>query len=102
MANAHSACGFVAIGLFVASCAVSPVAFEPGRVADTAQISLAPSNFAQLPGWSNDNIALALSTFVKSCDRLAPQAPDSAPLDASATGPILARCATGGRCAIRQ
>src|SRR5215469_13195973 len=85
MANAHSACGFVAIGLFVASCAVSPVASEPGKVADTAQISLAPGNFAQLPGWSNDNIAAALSAFVRSCDRLGRQA-DSAPLDASATG----------------
>jgi membrane-bound lytic murein transglycosylase A len=86
MANAHSACGFVAIGLFLASCAVSPVASEPGKVAETAQISLAPGNFTQLPGWSNDNIAQALSAFVKSCDRLAKQAPDSAPLDASATG----------------
>lgn len=86
MANLRSACGFVAIGLFLASCAVSPVASEPGKVADTAQISLAPGNFAQLPGWSNDDSAAALSAFVKSCDRLGKHGPDSAPLDASATG----------------
>jgi membrane-bound lytic murein transglycosylase A len=85
MTNVRAALGILAIGCMVASCAVSPVAFEPGKVTDVAQISLAPGSYGQLAGWSGDNVAQALPAFDKSCDRIAKQPSDNAPLDPSAT-----------------
>ncbi|HVH78490.1 MAG TPA: MltA domain-containing protein [Stellaceae bacterium] len=86
MANVRSALCFLAMGVLLVSCAVSPVASEPGKVADSAQISLAPGSFEQLPGWSDDNVAQALPAFHKSCERIAKQQTDTAPLDANTTG----------------
>ncbi|HWD57672.1 MAG TPA: MltA domain-containing protein [Stellaceae bacterium] len=85
MANVSGSLGFLAIGVILASCAVRPVALEPGKVSEIAQISLAPGSWGQLSGWSGDNVAQALPAFVKSCDRIAQGKPDSAPLDPSAT-----------------
>jgi membrane-bound lytic murein transglycosylase A len=65
-------------------CAVARVAVEPGRMVDTAHITLAPSSYGRLAGWSDDGVGAAVPAFVKSCDRLAKQQPDSAPLDPSA------------------
>jgi membrane-bound lytic murein transglycosylase A len=86
MENVRAALGLLAIGGMLASCAVSPVAFEPGKVTDAAQLSLAPTSYRQLAGWSDDNIGQALPAFVKSCDRLTKQQSDSTPLDPSALG----------------
>jgi membrane-bound lytic murein transglycosylase A len=86
MANVSSAFGFLAMGLFLANCAVSPVASEPGKVADAAQISLAPADYRQLAGWAGDDLGQELLAFVKSCDRLDKQAPDGAPLDPVTSG----------------
>jgi membrane-bound lytic murein transglycosylase A len=85
MSKIHTSFVLLAIGGFLASCAVSPVASEPGKVTDTAQISLAPGNYRQLAGWSTDNVAQALPAFAKSCERIVKQQADSAPLDPSAT-----------------
>ncbi|HXO02845.1 MAG TPA: MltA domain-containing protein [Stellaceae bacterium] len=85
MPNIRTSLVLLAIGGFLASCAVSPVASEPGKVTDTAQISLAPGNYRQLAGWSTDNVAQALPAFAKSCERIVKQQTDGAPLDASAT-----------------
>jgi len=85
MSNVRTGLGFLAIGGILASCAVSPVAFEPGKVTDTAQISLAPGSYHQLAGWSGDTVAQALPAFVKSCDRITKAQSDSAPLDPAAT-----------------
>ena len=57
---------------------------EPGRVADTARVTLAPGSYQQLSGWSDDGVAAAVPAFVKSCGRMAAQQPDTAPLDPSA------------------
>lgn len=35
-----------------------------------AELTLAPTSFAELPGWSDDHAAMALATFVKSCAEL--------------------------------
>ena len=96
MANVASALGFLAIGGVLASHSVSPVAFEPGKITDIAQISLAPGSFSELSGWSGDNVAQALPAFVRSCDRLGKQqqaaatgpgaSSGNAPIDASASG----------------
>jgi membrane-bound lytic murein transglycosylase A len=85
MEKFRSGLGLLAMGAVLASCAVSPVAFEPGKVTDAARISLAPGSYQQLAGWSNDNVAQALPAFVKSCDRLTRQQSDSAPVDPNAT-----------------
>jgi membrane-bound lytic murein transglycosylase A len=87
MSNVRAATlGFFAIGGVIASCAVSLLVSAPARSADTAQISLVPASYRQLPGWSSDNIAQALPAFVKSCAHISPQQADSAPLDPNATG----------------
>jgi membrane-bound lytic murein transglycosylase A len=85
MSHVRTTLGLLAIGGVLASCVVSPVAFEPGRVADAAQLSLAPGSYGQLTGWSTDNIAQVLPAFVKSCDRVTKQH-DTTPLDPNATG----------------
>ena len=85
MSKVRNGFGLLAVGGVLASCAVHPVAFEPGRVADTAQLSLAPGSYRQLAGWSGDNVAQALPAFVKSCDRIAKQQ-EVVPLDPNATG----------------
>lgn len=86
MQQLRAALGFTAIGVFLASCAVSPVAFEPGRVTNSAQLHLAPGSWTELSGWTGDNVAQALPAFVKSCDRMAKSQPDAAPIDPAATG----------------
>jgi membrane-bound lytic murein transglycosylase A len=84
MTNVGRVLTVLAIGLLT-SCAVSHVAVEPGRVSDTARVTLAPGSYQQLPGWSDDAVAAAVPAFVKSCDRLTAQRqPDGAPLDPSA------------------
>jgi len=89
MSNLRTGLGFLALCGVLASCMVSPDAFEPGKqpgkIANGAQISLAPTSFGQLSGWSGDNVAQALPAFVKSCDRIKGQ-PASAPLDPAAQG----------------
>jgi membrane-bound lytic murein transglycosylase A len=85
MSKVRSGFGLLAIGGVLASCAVHPVAYEPGRIADTAQLSLAPGSYVQLAGWSADNVAQVLPAFVKSCDRIAKQQ-ETALLDPNATG----------------
>jgi membrane-bound lytic murein transglycosylase A len=64
----------------LASCAVRPGAVEPNQVIASAPFSLAPGSFAQLGGWSSDNVAQALPAFDKSCERIK-ALPASAPLD---------------------
>jgi membrane-bound lytic murein transglycosylase A len=49
------------------------------------QLTLSPTGFAELPGWSDDNVAAALPAFLKSCARLVSQ-PALTPLDPTATG----------------
>jgi membrane-bound lytic murein transglycosylase A len=68
----------------LASCAASRVAVERGTVADTAQLTLAASDYHRLPGWSDDTFAPAAATFVRSCARL-PQGSDTALIDPAAT-----------------
>lgn len=63
----------LALGLCGAASAGSP-----------ASLSLAPTGFAELPGWSADNVAAVLPAFLKSCARLAAQ-PATTPLDPTAT-----------------
>jgi membrane-bound lytic murein transglycosylase A len=86
MPNVRSSLTLLAIGGFLASCAVRPVALEPGKVMDMAKISLMPGSYSQLAGWSTDNVAQVLPAFIKSCDRLSKQQPGSAPLDPAAAG----------------
>jgi membrane-bound lytic murein transglycosylase A len=71
------------IGALMASCASSRVGGETTRVADTANLTLAPGDYRELPGWSDDRLAPAIAAFVKSCARL-PQGSDDAPLDPAA------------------
>jgi membrane-bound lytic murein transglycosylase A len=47
-------------------------------------LTLSPTGFAELPGWSTDNVAAVLPAFLKSCARLASR-PATTPLDPSAT-----------------
>jgi membrane-bound lytic murein transglycosylase A len=82
--NLRHVASIVAIGCLLTSCAARTVAVEPGRVADAARVTLAPGSYQQLPGWTGDAVAAAVPAFVKSCDRLAGQQPDSAPLDPTA------------------
>jgi membrane-bound lytic murein transglycosylase A len=56
----------------------------PATAGAPEQLTLAPTGFAELPGWSDDNVAAALPAFLKSCARLASQ-PAMTPLDPSAT-----------------
>jgi membrane-bound lytic murein transglycosylase A len=85
MSKVRNGFGLLAIGGVLASCAVHPVAFEPGRIADTAQLSFAPGNYRQLAGWPTDSVAQVLPAFVKSCDHIAKQH-DTTPLDPNVTG----------------
>jgi membrane-bound lytic murein transglycosylase A len=71
----------VAVGLLLAACAPRPTALQAGRTVDTARLSLEPSSYGELAGWSSDNVAQALPAFIKSCDRLTKQPAGSAPLD---------------------
>jgi membrane-bound lytic murein transglycosylase A len=75
----------VAIGLLT-SCAANHLTVEPAKMADLAQISLAPGTYGQLAGWSDDNVAQVLPAFVKSCDRVVKEQSDSAPLDPMVKG----------------
>jgi membrane-bound lytic murein transglycosylase A len=84
MKNVHSALAVIAIGAVLASCAAGHMAVEPGKVGDTARISLAPTDYRQLAGWSGDSVGQAVPAFLKSCDRFSAKAPDSAPLDTNA------------------
>jgi membrane-bound lytic murein transglycosylase A len=83
MSNVHTGLGFLAVCGMLASCMVSPGAFEPAKATDAAEVSLAPGSFSQLSGWSSDDVAQALPAFVKSCERIKAQ-PASAPLDPTA------------------
>jgi membrane-bound lytic murein transglycosylase A len=65
-----------AILLMLALCG-SALAGSPGN------LTLSPTGFAELPGWSADNVAAVLPAFLKSCARLASQ-PATTPLDPSA------------------
>ena len=47
-------------------------------------VSFAANNWSELPGWSGDDVAQALPAFVKSCNRIAQNQPNNAPLDPSA------------------
>jgi membrane-bound lytic murein transglycosylase A len=85
MSRVRVALGFAVVGGVFASCAMGPAGLTPGQAAGAAAISLAPSSYRQLSGWSGDNVAQVLPAFVKSCDRLKQQ-PASAPLDATAAG----------------
>lgn len=85
MPNVRAGFGFLAACAVVASFAIRPAAFEPGKATDAVQVSLAPSSFGQLGGWSGDNVAQALPAFAKSCARIKTQ-PPSAPLDPAAKG----------------
>src|SRR5580700_8726294 len=84
MTSVHTALAVLAIGGLLASCAASPVAVEPGKMTDTAQISLAPGSYRQLAGWTGDSVAQAVPAFVKSCDHILKQQSDGAPLDPTA------------------
>jgi membrane-bound lytic murein transglycosylase A len=84
MTSVHTALAVLAVGGLLASCAASPVAVEPGKMTDTAQISLAPGSYRQLAGWTDDSVAQAVPAFVKSCDRILKQQSDGAPLDPTA------------------
>ena len=83
MSNVRTGLGFLAVCSVLASCAISPSAFEPTKPSNAADVSLAPSSFGQLAGWSSDDVAQALPAFAKSCDRIKTQ-PASAPLDPAA------------------
>jgi membrane-bound lytic murein transglycosylase A len=84
MANLQAALAILAVGGLLTSCAASHVAVEPGKVTDTAQISLAPGNYRQLAGWSDDSVAQAVPAFVKSCGHILKAQSDGAPLDPTA------------------
>jgi membrane-bound lytic murein transglycosylase A len=84
MSNVRAGLGFLAVCVVLASCAIGPGAFEPTKASEAAEVSLAPSSFSQLAGWSSDDVAQALPAFAKSCDRIKAQ-PASAPLDPTAT-----------------
>jgi membrane-bound lytic murein transglycosylase A len=84
--NVCRALTLFAIGGLLTSCAAGRVAVEPGKMTDTAHLSLAPSDFTQLAGWSGDKVADAVPAFVKSCDRVTKQQSNRAPLDPAATG----------------
>jgi membrane-bound lytic murein transglycosylase A len=73
----------VLFGALLASCSATRAGIDTITVSGTGRLTLAPSSYAQLAGWSSDRLAPALSAFVKSCARL-PQSPDGAPLDPAA------------------
>jgi membrane-bound lytic murein transglycosylase A len=56
----------------------------PASAGAPQQLTLSPAGFAELPGWSADNVAAVLPAFLKSCARLA-SLPADTPLDPSAT-----------------
>src|SRR6185312_16646110 len=85
MSNVKHALAIFVIGAFLASCA-NRVGVEPGKMVDAAHITLTPGSYGQLAGWSDDSVAAAVPAFLRSCDRLAKQLPDSTPLDPSARG----------------
>lgn len=84
MSNVRAGLGSLAVCGVLASCAISPRAFEPTKAGDAVQVSLAPGSFNELSGWSGDDVAQALPAFAKSCERIKGQ-PASAPLDPAAT-----------------
>jgi len=84
MLTLRQAAAVVLIGGLLTSCATHNIALEPGKIVDTARVTLAPGSYRQLPGWSDDEVASAVPAFVRSCDRMAARAPDDAPLDRDA------------------
>lgn len=56
----------------------------PASAGSPGNLTLSPTGFAELPGWSADNVAAVLPAFLKSCARLA-SLPAETPLDPTAT-----------------
>jgi membrane-bound lytic murein transglycosylase A len=74
----------LAIAGILAGCAARDAVVEPGRITGNTHVTLTLASYRQLPGWPGDEVAAAVPAFLKSCDRMAAQFPDSAPLDPAA------------------
>jgi membrane-bound lytic murein transglycosylase A len=68
--------GLTLLGLLLPRKVVDDVADDVDVPPAAEGLTLAPVGFADLPGWSRDDHAAALSTFLVSCKRLAPQPAD--------------------------
>ena len=75
----------VGFTIALAACAVQGLTAAEMPSHPGGRLMLTPTDFAQLPGWTDDDVAAALPAFLKSCARFAKE-PASTPLDPDAAG----------------
>ncbi len=100
------------LALSLADCAVSPAPLHPlpppiaaPIVQAPPHLSLSQSSFTDLPGWSDDDPALALPALLKSCHALVSASENAIAGDAMAWRPVCAAAAdlpVGDRTAARR
>jgi membrane-bound lytic murein transglycosylase A len=76
----------VAVAWLLAACGGPQGGFAPGPQSSLAGpqfLTLAPGDYRQMPGWSDDTVAAALPAFLNSCVHIMKH-PDGAPLDPAA------------------
>lgn len=90
------------MALVVSGCAVDPPPPpkppKPAPAPKESRLTLTPTTFAALPGWTEDNPAQALGAFRRSCDRFRPQ-PSERVLDNLGAAKDIARLGLAGRIA---